>query len=196
MKKSVNYLETFIFPDIPWQLYPTYSVSEKDNIYNLKNIIYPSPKSAKKFTRNKQLKKRSKQALIFDALINVGYFNPLTEYIAKEFPIIIQNHLRLKDLDNGYILLDYFFANLKSNDGYWGFNVELDSDLHSETKDLIRDRYLNNLGIKVFRLKNFERPDIQKGKFKDLISEIRKMEQTNIPRSFSFLDNIKLKKGL
>ena len=51
MKKEIDYLEDFMFPDIPWQTYPVYSVSEKGNLYNLKNIIYPSPKSAKKFTR-------------------------------------------------------------------------------------------------------------------------------------------------
>ena len=40
MAKTSNYLETFIFPDIPWQLYPVYSVSGGGDLYNLKNIIY------------------------------------------------------------------------------------------------------------------------------------------------------------
>ncbi len=35
--KEKNYLETFTFPDIPWQPYPVYSVSEKGRVYNFKN---------------------------------------------------------------------------------------------------------------------------------------------------------------
>ena len=88
MGNGINYLETFIFPDIPTQLYPVYSVSDKGNVFNLKNIIYPNSRSVKKFTRNKQLKNRSTQAKIFDAFINIGYFSPLITY--REFPIIIQ----------------------------------------------------------------------------------------------------------
>ena len=195
--KEIDYLENFMFPDIPWQTYPVYSVSEKGNVYNLKNIIYPSPKSAKKFTRNKQLKNRSLQAKIFDSLINIGYFNPLSNYISKEFPIIIQNHLRLPELENGYILLDYFFANLKDTDSnYWGLNVELDSDLHSPEKDKIRDEYLDKLGIKVFRIKNLDKESTQKKEFHELTELIRSMTTTLIPRQFSFSDNIRLKKSI
>lgn len=197
MKKEIDYLEDFMFPDIPWQTYPVYSVSEKGNLYNLKNIIYPSPKSAKKFTRKKQLKNRSLQAKIFDTLINIGYFNPLTDHIAREFPIIIQNHLRVAGLENGYILLDYFFANLKDDENnYWGLNVELDSELHNPEKDKIRDEYLEKIGIKVFRLRNFEKEAIQKREFHDLTALIRSMTPTLIPRQFSFSDNIRLKKGI
>ena len=197
MKKDIDYLEEFVFPDITWQAYPVYSVSDKGNIYNLKNIIYPSPKSVKKFTRNKQLKNRSLQAKIFDSLINIGYFNPLSDYIAKEFPIIIQNHLRIDGLENGYILLDYFFANLKDiENNQWGLNVELDSELHSPEKDKIRDEYLEKIGIKVFRLRNFEKESVQKKDFHDLTSVIRSMTTTLIPRQFSFSDNIRLKKGI
>lgn len=196
MGKSINYLETFIFPDIPWQLYPVYSVSDGGHLYNLKNIIYPSQKSVKKFTRNKQLRFRSIQAKIFDAIINIGYFDPLTEYIAKEFPIIIQNHRRPKDLTNGYILLDYFIANLKDDKGHWGLDIELDSELHSDIKDQIRDSYLDSLGIKTFRIRHLEKPEIQKQSFKELSTLMRSMTPTETPRTFSFLDNVKLTKGL
>lgn len=197
MKKEIDYLEDFMFPDIPWQNYPVYSVSEKGNIYNLKNIIYPSPKSAKKFTRKKQLNNRSLQAKIFDAFINIGYFNPLSDYIAREFPIIIQNHLRLDGLENGYILLDYFFANLKDPESnYWGLDVELDSELHSPEKDKIRDEYLEKIGIRVFRINHLEQPGTQKKEFHDLTAIIRSMTPTLIPRIFSFSDNIRLKKGI
>ena len=82
-----NYLEVFFFPDIPWQPYPVYSVSEKGNVYNLKNVLYPNASSAKKFTRNKQLRQRSAQAKMFDMLINIGFWDPLI--VVKEFPIVI-----------------------------------------------------------------------------------------------------------
>jgi hypothetical protein len=134
---------------------------------------------------------------MFDTLINIGYFNPLTDHIAREFPIIIQNHLRIPGLENGYILLDYFFANLKDDENnYWGLNVELDSDLHNPGKDKIRDEYLEKLGIKVFRLRNFEKEATQKKEFHDLTALIRTMTPTLIPRQFSFSDNIRLKKGI
>ena len=134
---------------------------------------------------------------MFDTLINIGYFNPLTDHIAREFPIIIQNHLRITGLENGYILLDYFFANLKDDENnYWGLNVELDSDLHNPEKDKIRDEYLEKLGIKVFRLRNFEKEATQKKEFHDLTALIRTMTPTLIPRQFSFSDNIRLKKGI
>ena len=123
-KKDIDYLETFVFPDIPFQKYPVYSVSESGHIFNLKSILYPSPKSAKKFTRRKQLVHRSTQAKIFDALINVGFWEPLI--VVREFPVIIQNHLRLPGLDGGYFLLDYYFPNLD-------LCVELDSDLGIST---------------------------------------------------------------
>jgi len=187
--KILNYLETFTFPDIPFQPYPVYDVSENGNVFNLKSILYPSQKSAKKFTRNKQLKFRSQQAKIFDALINIGYWDPLT--VAREFPIIIQNHLRLAGQEGSYILLDYYFPNLN-------LAVELDSELHNDERDSIRDNYLSQLGISVIRIKNLERPDVQKTKFKELIKTMRDMKpvsNSNI-RVFSFTDNIRLHKGL
>lgn len=186
MGKTVDYMETFVFPDIPTQVYPVYSVSEKGNVFNFKNIIYPNAKSIKKFTRNKQLKSRSQQARIFDSFINIGYFNPLITY--REFPIVIQNHLRLSNLGGGYFLLDYYFPQLR-------LAVELDSDLHSEEKDKLRDTYLEKIGIQVFRIKNLEKESIQKTKFKDLTKLMRGLEIKNYPQ-FSFLDNIRFKKGI
>ena len=186
-KKIENYLETFFFPDIPFQPYPIYDVSENGNIFNLKSILYPSPSSAKKFTRRKQLIHRSLQAKIFDALINIGYWDPLV--VIKEFPIIIQNHLRLPKQEGSFILLDYYFPNLN-------LCVELDSELHKEEKDIIRDQYLNQLGIKIFRIRNLERADVQKGKFKELTSMMRSMTPNDNFRIFSFSDNIRLVKGI
>ena len=185
--KEIDYLETFVFPDSPFQRYPVYIVSEGGHVFNLKSILYPSPKSAKKFTRRKQLIHRSTQAKIFDAFINVGYWEPLT--VIREFPIIIQNHLRLPDLQGGYFLLDYYFPELS-------LCVELDSDLHYEKKDDIRDNYLSQLGIEVYRIRHFERPDVQSGRFRELTKKMREMTPTNNPKIFSFTDNIRLLKGL
>ena len=185
--KEIDYLETFVFPDIPFQRYPVYSVSEGGHVFNLKSILYPSPKSAKKFTRRKQLIHRSTQAKIFDAFINVGYCDPFI--VIKVFPIIIQNHLRLPELQGGYFLLDYYFPNLS-------LCVELDSDLHYEKKDDIRDNYLSQLGIEVYRIRHFERPDVQSGRFKELTKKMREMTPTDNPKIFSFTDNIRLAKGL
>lgn len=176
-------LKTFTFPDIPWQPYPEQSVAKSGRKYSLKSIIYPNPKSRKKFTRNKQLVKRSLQAKFFDAFINIGYFDPLT--VVREFPIVILNSLRLPGLDNGFILLDYFIPNLK-DDKHWGLDIELDSDLHSPEKDKIRDEYLENLGILVFRISHLEKPETQKKRFKELVRVMNTMIRTDAPRIFSF----------
>lgn len=175
--------KTFTFPDIPWQPYPEQSISKSGRKYNLKSIIYPNPSSRKKFTRNKQLVKRSLQAKFFDAFINIGYFDPLT--VVREFPIVILNSLRLPGLDNGFILLDYFIPNLK-DDKHWGLDIELDSDLHSPNKDKIRDEYLENLGILVFRISHLEKSETQKKRFKDLVKVMNSMTRTDSPRVFSF----------
>lgn len=185
--KITNYLETFVFPDFPWQPYPVYDVSEGGNVFNLKSILYPSPKSAKKFTRRKQLVYRSMQAKIFDALINVGYFEPLT--VVPEFPIIIQNHLRLKGQEGSYVLLDYYIPNLN-------LAIELDSDLHVDERDALRDQYLFQLGIEVFRIKHLERSDVQKKRFRELAAYMRTLTPTSKFRIFSFTDNIRLHKNL
>lgn len=185
--KEIDYLETFTFPDIPFQKYPVYSVSEGGHLFNLKSILYPNPKSIKKFTRRKQLVRRSTQAKIFDALINVGFWEPLV--VIREFPIIIQNHLRLPGMSGGYFLLDYYFPNLN-------LCVELDSELHSEKNDSIRDAYMGYLGIETFRIKHFERPDVQTGKFKELTKKMRGMTPTDTFKIFSFTDNVRLLKNL
>ena len=178
-----NYLETFIIPDISLQPYPVYSVSEKGRIFNIKNIIYPNSSSIKKFTRKKQLVKRSMQAKIFDAFINVGYFEPLIVY--REFPVIIQNWRRTENVDGGFYLLDYFFPQLM-------LCVELDSDYHSDEQDKARDKYLKGIGIETFRIRNLEKESQQKGKFRDLTKYMRSLNPHPF-RPFNFLENIQSK---
>ena len=178
-KKTINYKETFTFPDIP-VLYPVYALSESGKVMNFKSISYPTPKSKKKFTRNKQLSQRSMQAKIFDAFINVGYFDPLIVY--REFPVVIQNALRLPKQGGMYYYLDYYFPELH-------LAVELDSDLHNPEKDKLRDLYLNRLGITVFRIQDLQKPNIQKTKFKELTALMRKIGKKN-PIQFDFCKDI------
>lgn len=178
-KKTINYKETFTFPDIP-VLYPVYALSESGKVMNFKSISYPTPKSKKKFTRNKQLSQRSMQAKIFDAFINVGYFDPLIVY--REFPVVIQNALRLPGQSGMYYYLDYYFPELH-------LAVELDSDLHNPEKDKLRDLYLNKLGITVFRIQDLQKPNIQKTKFKELTALMRKIGKKN-PIQFDFCRDI------
>lgn len=178
-KKTINYKETFTFPDIPI-LYPVYALSESGKVMNFKSISYPTPKSKKKFTRNKQLMQRSLQAKIFDAFINIGYFDPLIVY--REFPIVIQNTLRLLGQSGMYYYLDYYLPELH-------LAVELDSDLHNPEKDKLRDLYLNKLGITVFRIQDLQKPNIQKTKFKELTVLMRKIGKKN-PIQFDFCKDI------
>lgn len=188
MKKEINYLETFIFPDIPFQSYPVYSVSVTGHVFNIKAMMYPTPKSKKKFTRNKQLSKRSLQAKIFDSIINIGYFNPLP--VIKEFPIIIQNSKRLPGQKGSWYYLDYYFPTMK-------VCVELDSDLHKEDRDEIRDAYLfEALGITTFRMRGFEKESVQKNKFQELTALLRSKTPQSRPEIFAFGENIRLEKGV
>ena len=186
MKKEINYLETLTFPDIPYQIYPVYTVSDSGHVINIKSMMYPSPKSCKKFTRNKQLRNRSLQAKIFDAIINIGYFNPLT--VIKEFPVVIQNSRRLEKQDGSFYYLDYYFPELN-------ICVELDSELHKEQKDQIRDLYLSSIGITTFRIRNLEKESIQKTKFPELTALLRARHPQK-PTVFAFSENIRLLKGV
>ena len=173
----------FFFPDIPWQPYPIYSISKSGRKYNLKNIIYPNQRSVKKYTRKKQLSKRSLQAKIFDAIINIGYFDPLV--VVREFPVIL-DHTKNIEIDGGYFLLDYFIPNLQ-DDIFWGLDIELDSEYHSPKKDKIRDEYLEDeLKIKVFRISHLEKVEVQKNQFKELTKLMRSMRKTESPKIIRF----------
>lgn len=167
----------FIFPDIPDILYPVKLESENGKLYDFKAVIYPNPRSAKKYTRRKQLTHRSLQAKIFDAIINIGYFNPLIVW--REFPIIIKNSLRLPGQTGSYIMCDYYFPELR-------LAVELDSELHIPEKDKIRDEFLEKTyGITTFRINNLQKPDVQKKKFPELASLMR-ARGTLEPVDFAF----------
>ena len=185
MKK--NYLETFLFPDIPWQPYPVYSVSEKGRIYNFKSTIYPNTTSKKRFTRLKQLKRRSQQAKYFDFLINIGYWEPLL--VVKEFPIVISNRRRPIKLEGGFFLLDYYFPTLR-------LAVELDSEYHDMKKDQLRDQYLESIGIKTIRISHLEKESVQKREFIQLRERVKKITSSESPLIFDFLDNIRVHEGL
>lgn len=187
-KKEINYLETFFFNDIPYQPIPVYAISESNRIFNIKTILYPNSRSSKKYTRRKQLVKRSLQAKMMDMLLNIGYFDPLIVY--REYPIIIQNSGRLNNQTGSFYLLDYFFANLKWSGGI-GVALELDSDYHSSQYDSIRDKYNESLGIFTYRISNLEKPDIQKGKFRDFTKFLRTLEPIQNPVIFDFQKDIR-----
>lgn len=187
-QKYINYLEVFVIPEIWWQPYPVYHVSAKGNMFSLKSILYiQNGKSAKKYSRKNQLVKRSTQAKIFDALLNIGYFDPLP--VVREFPFVIQNHNRLPGMQGSYFLADYMFPTAL---GGKGLAVELDSEYHHVDSDALRDKYiLDTYGVQTFRLKNFERSDVQKGKFKELCQLLRSEQPSSKPIPFDFSKTIR-----
>lgn len=167
MFDSSQYKITFQIPGIPGQTFPVYALSKKGRITNWKSIVYPSPTSAKRFTRRKQLIHRSQQAKFFDMLINIGYFQGLGD-IVKEMPILIENSKRIPDLPGGlFFLLDYWFPSLS-------LAVELDSDYHDNMKDEIRDKFLMSAyGIQVFRIRDLQKESVQKKRFHEFTALLK-----------------------
>jgi len=164
----IDKIEYFFFPDIPLQPYPIYLVNKSGKLANFKSIVYPNSTSVKRYTRKKQLRYRSQQAKIMDAIINIGYFDPLVVY--REFPVPVQNVYRLPDQKRLYYILDYYFPNLD-------LAIELDSDYHdSQTKDPddLRDRYLMEAhGIKVLRLRDLQKESVQMKNFREMAVEMK-----------------------
>lgn len=183
-----EYKKEFMIPGINFQSFPVYALSKTGRIVNFKNVVYPNATSAKKYTRRKQLVRRSQQAKLFDMLINIGYFDGLGE-VVKEMPIIIENSKRPEGLTSGlFWLLDYYFPNIR-------LAVELDSEYHegerSERKDKLRDKYLlENHGIQVFRMKNFHLESVQRGKFHELTALLKTMEPTLEPVPLIFTNDL------
>jgi very-short-patch-repair endonuclease len=173
---TIDYREQFFFSDIPTQPYPVYVIGKTGRLTNFKAMIYPNSTSAKKYTRKKQLRFRSQQCKIFDALINVGYFDPLIVY--REFPIPIQNCYRLENQVRLFYMMDYYFPELK-------LAVELDSDYHDDQRkdpDSLRDEYLMKAhGITVFRIRDLQKESVQKTKFKDLTKLMRTLTPNQNP---------------
>ena len=185
--KYANYLDIFTISEIWWQPYPKYHISRKGNIFSLKGILYPNTRSVKKYTRKNQLIHRSLQAKIFDSILNIGYFDPLP--VVREFPIIIQNRGRKPGQKGSFYLADYFFPTAL---GGKGLIVELDSEYHKEDSDSIRDSYiLETYGLSTFRMKNFEKAEVQKTKFKELCSLLRSEPASEKPRVFDFSSTIR-----
>lgn len=191
-KNEINYRDTFHFPDIPGQPFPVYVISRKGRPVNWKAMIYPTATAAKKYTRRKQLRFRSQQAKIFDAFINVGYFDPLIVY--REFPIPIQNCYRVEGQERLFYMMDYYFPELH-------LAVELDSEYHdNQTKDpdSLRDEYLKKAhGISVFRIRDLHKETVQKTKFRELAKTMRTLKPVpEVPLIFNndLLDYLKTRK--
>lgn len=178
----IDYRETFWIPGIEFMSFPVYAISKKGRIVNFKSMVYPSPRSYKRFTRNKQLRFRSNQAKMFDFLIDIDYFSGLGPVI-KEMPIIIENSKRVEGMNDGlYILLDYYFPSIR-------LAVELDSDYHSPEKDAKRDEYLwKNHGIKTYRITDLLN---SKTKFKGLVKLLKTL-RVDPPSSIKMTDELEL----
>lgn len=185
MAKKINYKENFYFPDIPFQPYPVYLISNTGKLVNFKSIVYPSPTSVKRYTRKKQLRFRSQQAKIFDALINVGYFDPLIVY--REFPIPVQNCYRLEGQKRLYYICDYYFPTLN-------LIVELDSDYHDnqvKDPDAIRDSYIKSVhNLDIFRIRDLQKETVQKSKFKELTKLMREKNPASSPLPLIFTTDL------
>lgn len=188
-----DYRRKFWIPGISFMSFPTYAISKSGKLVNFEAMVYPSPKSAKKYTRRKQLVRRSTQACLFDMLINIGYFNGLGDVI-KEMPIVFENSKRLPGMTKGlFALLDYYFPSLK-------LAIELDSDYHDPIKDKVRDDYLSQAhGIQTFRIKDFQKESVQKGRFHELTALLQSLVPDHNPQPLNFttdLEQYLKKKGL
>ena len=182
-----NYREEFMIPGINFQKFPVYAISKSGRLVNFKNMVYPNPTSSKRFTRRKQLVHRSQQAKMFDMLINIGYFQGLGE-VVREMPILIENSKRPQGMSGLFILLDYYFPNIR-------VAVELDSEYHegekAENRDKLRDKFLmDSYGISVFRLKNFHLESVQKGKFHELTALLKTCTPTKEPCPLIFTNDL------
>lgn len=176
-----DYKEKFWIPGIDFMSFNKYAIAKSGRLVNFKSIVYPNQKSAKRFTRRKQLIHRSYQAKLFDMLINIGYFDGLGEVI-REMPIIIENSKRPEGDDSLglFILLDYYIPSLK-------LAIELDSDYHDEENDKIRDQYLlSNLGITTFRIRDFNKESVQKTRFHELTKLLKGLKIDENPRPLDF----------
>ncbi len=179
----MDYRNNFFIPGIDFMSFPEYAISKSGKIVNFKAIVYPNPRSAKKYTRKKQLSFRSQQAKLFDFLINIGYFNPFT--VIREMPIIIKNSQRIEGLDKGlFFLCDYYIPEVK-------LAIELDSEYHSEEKDKIRDKFLKEAyGIDTFRIRDLQKESVQKGKFHELTKLLKSLIPNPNPIPLNFTSDL------
>lgn len=67
----------------------------------------------------------------------------------------------------------------------------MDSDYHNLDADKLRDEYLEQLGIEVFRIYNLEKITTQKGKFKEFIALLKSKVPVQNPRPFDFLGDLR-----
>lgn len=124
-------------------VYPRFILDKtKTKYYDFKKVL-----NSPLYSRTYQLNNRSTQSIQFDLLIDINYFNLLgiNETIFKEFVLINTN--RDND-DRTFYLLDYFIPS-KS------LCIELDSSYHDDNLDRLKDKFLESLGIKVLRIRDF-----------------------------------------
>ena len=165
---------SFKFEDIDI-IYPVYvrSKNDQNKSHNFRRSIANGIRS-----RKFQLDHRSIQAYLFDKLIELGHFKllGLGYKFIPELPIINTR----SDIDEfrTYYLLDYFIPDLS-------LCIELDSDLHNLEHDRLKDKFLNSIGIDVYRIYNFQSDT--KDKLDSLVQYIRGKEKNKFELGYSDL---------
>ena len=169
-------INSFKFDDIPFIEYPRFIKSKSSSrYYNFNRVITLS-----NYSRDNQLSNRSLQSIKFDTLIELDYFKLLDipYKIYREVPIINTN--LNNDSTRSYYLLDYFIPDLS-------LCIELDSDFHDPIKDKLKDDFLNSIGIKVYRIYDFQVNT--KEKLEDLINYIKVLPKCKFSINYSELIN-------
>lgn len=143
-------------------------INDESNYYSILDLPIKFPKvilskslslvrldinSNKSWSRSFHIKNRSSQELIFDEIAMSGRFH---ENVYREIPIFIDeilfNRINLNGINRedlpSYYIVDYYIPRVN-------LVIELDSDIHDEIKDKIRDSYIESLGLHVIRIKDF-----------------------------------------
>ena len=168
MANNIDLFEySFKFKDINLE-YPRFIKLQNGRYFNFMNSI-----SNSKYSRQSQLDHRSTQAIKFDTLVDINYFN---FEVIKEVPLI--NTRPDIDPNRSYCLLDYFIPDLS-------LCIELDSDYHDPIKDKLKDQFLNSIGIDVYRIYNFQIDT--KSKLESLVEYIKEKEEVKFELSYEEL---------
>ena len=168
MANNIDLFEySFKFKDINLE-YPRFIKLQNGRYFNFMNSI-----SNSKYSRQSQLDHRSTQAIKFDTLVDINYFN---FEVIKEVPLI--NTRPDIDPNRSYYLLDYFIPDLS-------LAIELDSDYHNPEYDKLKDQFLDSIGIDVYRIYNFQIDT--KSKLESLVEYIKRKKEVKFELSYEEL---------
>ena len=168
MANNIDLFEySFKFKDINLE-YPRFIKLQNGRYFNFMNSI-----SNSKYSRQSQLDHRSTQAIKFDTLVDINYFN---FEVIKEVPLI--NTRPDIDPNRSYYLLDYFIPDLS-------LAIELDSNYHNPEYDKLKDQFLDSIGIDVYRIYNFQIDT--KSKLESLVEYIKRKKEVKFELSYEEL---------